>query len=238
MSYGLPTHGELNWDTKLNDSIDYVKNTADTAAATATAANTTAGANATNLAAHTAATTSVHGIANTANLETTSGAQAKADAAAATAVPKSAFTNKGDVLLGTGASAYAGLATSGVNGHTLQVDNTSATGWKVAAPGAGAGVNAQTGTAYTLALTDNGGWVTMSNASASTLTVPPNSSVAFPVGAQIEGAQLGAGQVTITPGSGVTINAVPGLKVGAQYGVFGLKKIATDTWLAYGKLSA
>lgn len=99
-------------------------------------------------------------------------------------------------------------------------------------------VNAQTGTSYTLALGDAGAFVTMTNAAASTLTVPPNSSVAFPLYTRIEGAQLGAGQVTLTPGAGVTINATPGLKVAEQYGTFGLIKTATDTWLAFGRLSA
>lgn len=99
-------------------------------------------------------------------------------------------------------------------------------------------LNAQTGTTYTLVLGDAGKFVTMTNAAASTLTVPPNSSVALPVGAFLEGAQLGAGQVTLTPGAGVTINATPGLKVAAQYGTFGLLKTATDTWLAYGRLAA
>lgn len=99
-------------------------------------------------------------------------------------------------------------------------------------------INAQTGTAYTLVLADAGKFVTMTNAAASTLTVPPNSSVAFPTGTFIEGAQLGAGQVTITAGAGVTVNATPGLKVAAQYGTFGLLKIATDTWLAFGRLAA
>lgn len=101
-------------------------------------------------------------------------------------------------------------------------------------------INAQTGTSYTLVLTDADrlAFLTMTNAGASTLTVPPNSSVAFPVGAVIEGAQLGAGQVTLTQGAGVTINATPGLKVAAQYGTFGLLKTATDVWLAYGRLSA
>ena len=101
-------------------------------------------------------------------------------------------------------------------------------------------LNAQTGTAYTLVLADANrtAFLTMSNASASTLTVPPNSSVAFPVGALVEGAQLGAGQVTLTPGAGVTINGTPGLKIAAQYGTFGLVKLATDTWLAMGRLSA
>lgn len=117
----------------------------------------------------------------------------------------------------------------GADIKSLSTDVTAA----LAAP-----INAQTGTSYTLVLADAKKWVTMSNASASTLTVPPNSSVAFPIGTQIEGSQQGAGQVTLTPGSGVTINAVPGLKIAARYGVFGLKKIATDEWLAYGRLSA
>lgn len=99
-------------------------------------------------------------------------------------------------------------------------------------------INAQTGTAYTLVAGDAGAFVTMTNAAASTLTVPPNSSVAFAVGTRIEGAQLGAGQVTLTPGAGVTINGTPGLRLAAQYGTFGLIKTATDTWLAYGRLSA
>lgn len=101
-------------------------------------------------------------------------------------------------------------------------------------------INAQTGTSYMLALSDANrtAFLTMTNAAASTLTVPPNSSVAFPVGSVIEGAQLGAGQVTLTPGAGVTVNGTPGLKVAAQYGTFGLLKVATDTWLAYGRLSA
>ncbi len=99
-------------------------------------------------------------------------------------------------------------------------------------------INTQTGTSYTLVLADMGKFVTMSNAGASTLTVPPNSSVAFPVGTVIEGAQLGAGQVTLTPGAAVTINGSPGLKVAAQYGTFGLIKTATDVWLAFGRLSA
>jgi hypothetical protein len=44
--------------------------------------------------------------------------------------------------------------------------------------------------------------------------------------------------VTLTPTVGVTISGTPGLKVAAQYGTFGLIKTATDTWLAYGRLSA
>jgi len=99
--------------------------------------------------------------------------------------------------------------------------------------------NAQTGTTYTFALTDaNNTLVTAANASAITVTVPPNSSVAYPVGAILQIAQTGAGQVTIAAGSGVTINYTPGLKLRAQYSVASLVQTAANTWLLSGDVTA
>lgn len=98
-------------------------------------------------------------------------------------------------------------------------------------------INTQTGTSYTLVLADAGQLVTLSNASAITLTVPTNASVAFAVGDCIDLAQLGAGQVTIA-GAGVTLQSTPGLKISARYGGAKLVKLATDTWLVTGNLSA
>ncbi len=57
-------------------------------------------------------------------------------------------------------------------------------------------INSQSGTTYTFALTDAWSMVTFNNAAAQTVTVPPNSSVAFPIGTQIDCSQLGAGKVT------------------------------------------
>jgi hypothetical protein len=92
---------------------------------------------------------------------------------------------------------------------------------------------------YTLALSDAAKVVEMNVSSANTLTVPPNSSAAFAVGTVIEVLQYGAGQTTITPGSGVTIRASGGkLKLGAQYAQAALRKIATDEWVAAGDLVA
>lgn len=126
--------------------------------------------------------------------------------------------------------------------HSLVYKNNDGTWETWATLGATASaaltINAQTGTSYTLVLGDAGEFVTMDNASASTLTVPANSSVAFAVGTQINGAQLGAGQVTLVEDTGVTINAAPGLLIDGQYGTFGLLKIDTDEWLAFGRLSA
>ena len=99
--------------------------------------------------------------------------------------------------------------------------------------------NEQTGTTYTLALTDDGKVVEMNNASANTLTVPPNSSVAFPVGSQILVLQTGAGQTTLAAGAGVTVNSKDGnLKLSAQWCAATLIKRATDVWVVVGDLSA
>ena len=97
--------------------------------------------------------------------------------------------------------------------------------------------NAQTAN-YTLVLADKNKLVEMSVASGNTLTVPPNSSVAFPVGSQIRVLQTNTGQCTLTAGAGVTVNATPGLKLRTQWASATLIKRATDTWVAVGDLSA
>jgi hypothetical protein len=98
-------------------------------------------------------------------------------------------------------------------------------------------VNAQTGTTYTLVLTDNNKVVTCSNASAVTLTVPPNSSVAFPIGSQITVIGIGVGLVTIAQGAGVTINSTPSLVFRARYSGATLVKTGTDQWYLMGDLA-
>jgi len=103
-------------------------------------------------------------------------------------------------------------------------------------------VNAQTGTTYTFVLTDNGKFVTASNASAQTYSIPTNASVAFPVGTQIHIIQIGAGQVTInavTPGT-TTILSVGATaaspKISQQYGAATCIKTATDAWYVIGSI--
>jgi hypothetical protein len=98
--------------------------------------------------------------------------------------------------------------------------------------------NAQTGTAYTLVLADKDKLVEMANASAITLTVPADNTVAYPTGAQITILQTGTGQVTIAGNSGVTVNSTPGLKLRAQWSSATLIKRAANTWVALGDLSA
>ena len=100
-------------------------------------------------------------------------------------------------------------------------------------------INAQTGTSYTTVLADDGKLITCDNGSAITLTIPPNSSVAYGIGTQINIMQLGAGQVPITAGAGVTLrSAGTRLKTNGQYAVGTCCKIATDTWVVIGNLAA
>lgn len=99
-------------------------------------------------------------------------------------------------------------------------------------------INAQTGTTYTAVLADDGKLVTCDNGSAITFTIPTNASVAFGIGTQINIMQLGAGQITIN-GAGVTFRSQGSkLKTNGQYAVATCCKIATDTWVVVGNLSA
>jgi hypothetical protein len=91
---------------------------------------------------------------------------------------------------------------------------------------------------YTLALEDSGKMIEMGVASGNTLTVPPNSSVAFPVGTTLTVLQTGAGQCTLTAGAGVTLNGTPGLKLRTTWSSATLIKRATDTWVALGDMVA
>ena len=100
-------------------------------------------------------------------------------------------------------------------------------------------LNAQTGTSYTTVLGDDGKLITLDNAAAITLTIPPNGTVAYGIGTQLNLMQLGAGQVTITAGAGVTLrSAGTKVKTNGQYSVATCVKIATDTWVVVGNLSA
>lgn len=91
---------------------------------------------------------------------------------------------------------------------------------------------------YTLVLADATKLVEMNVAGVNDLTVPLNSSVAFPVGTQLLIAQYGAGQTTIVATGGVTIRSAGGaLKFRAQYSQATLIKIATDEWYAGGDLT-
>jgi len=88
--------------------------------------------------------------------------------------------------------------------------------------------NAQTGTSYSFLLTDFTKLVTLSNASPVAVTLPLESSVAWPAGTQLRLLNQGAGTVTVAGSVGVTINGSP-LTL-TQYKGANLIKTGTNTW--------
>lgn len=77
---------------------------------------------------------------------------------------------------------------------------------------------------FTLALGDAGTIIEAEASTAITATVPPASSVAFIDNTLIEICQTGAGQVTVAPGSGVTLRAPGGLKTRTQWSSISLRR--------------
>ena len=99
-------------------------------------------------------------------------------------------------------------------------------------------INAQTVTTYNLVLTDAHKTVTLTNGSAIDARIPLNSGTAFPIGTRIELLQGGAGQVTVAPTTGVTLNSSGGkTKLAAQYSQATILKVATDTWYLFGDIT-
>ena len=103
-------------------------------------------------------------------------------------------------------------------------------------------INAQTGTTYTFAASD--AWntmVTLSNASAIAVTIPTNATTAFPVGTVLNFAQTGAGQVTVSGASGVTLTSTGATaatpKTRAQYSAGSAIQTSANNWLVIGDLS-
>ena len=121
--------------------------------------------------------------------------------------------------------------------NATHTHTATATGGTLTAAAIYYGFNTSTGSSYTLVLTDAGKVLPISNSSANTVTVPLNSSVAFPTGTAITLVQTGAGQTSITGSVGVTIQSESSkLKLKAQYATAGLLKTDTDTWVAFGNL--
>lgn len=152
-------------------------------------------------------------------------------------LPFTILNAKGDIITATGNDAPTVLPAPGVNGYILTSNSSTASGLEWASA-LNIEFNQQSGTSYTLAATDSGKMLELSNTSGITVTIPLNSSVSIPIGTQINITQTNTGQVTIFPSIGVTLNATPGYKLRTQWSFATLIKRATDTWLLVGDLSA
>jgi len=160
------------------------------------------------------------------------------------------YTGAGDI---EGVTAGTGISGGGTSGTVTVSIDTSVTADLTTAqtltnktltdPKINLAFDAQTGTTYTTVLNDNGQVVTMNNASANTLSIPTNASVAYPIGTQINVLQIGAGQTTIqavTSGTTTILStgataAAPKLR--ARYSSATCIKAATDLWYVVGDIA-
>jgi hypothetical protein len=187
------------------------------------------------LAAHTAAAISVDStsvVGTGTDLQTV--LQDLTAAISAAGIAATIFDAAGDLIVATGADTAARLAIGAAN-TVLSSNASAALAWQAprAIPKA---TVADTSTAYTAVLTDAGKQTTLSNAASITYTIPPNASVAFAVGTEIEIVQIGAGNVTVAAGAGVTIVQPPSmtLVMVGQYSSALATKTATNTWRVEG----
>lgn len=90
---------------------------------------------------------------------------------------------------------------------------------------------------YTAVLSDAGQFTLFSSSSATTFTVPPSSSVAFPTGTTLDVARMGTGAVSVTGATGVAIRTSVGNALRAQYSSACAILVGSDEWLLVGDLS-
>jgi hypothetical protein len=99
-------------------------------------------------------------------------------------------------------------------------------------------INTYSSTLNNLVLTDANKIIKVDNAAANDLRIPTNASQAFPIGTEIIVIQYGAGQTTVAPTAGVTMQSNGGKnKLSAQYSVATLNKIDTNEWVLSGDIT-
>jgi hypothetical protein len=181
----------------------------------------------------TAATTSAAGSMSSADKTKLDGIAAGAE------VNQNAFSNvavSGQTTVAADTKTDTLTLVAGTN-ITLTTDATTDT-ITIAASGGGTSystVRTQSGTTYTLALTDAGDYIQTTSTTAVTITVPPQSSVTWAADTEIYFEQNNTGQIAILAGTGVTVNTSETLKSFARYSVLALKRVAENVWTLTGE---
>lgn len=208
--------------TSANAYSDSLATNYDAAGSAATAESNANSYTDSSISTHNTDTTSVHGIADTSLLAT----QTYVDNAITSLVDAAPASLDTLNELAAALNDDSNFSTTVTNSIANKVDKLIST-------------NAQTGTTYTLVLSDASKLVELSNASAITLTVPDNATVAYDVGTKIDLLQTDAGQVTVAGAGGVTINGYSSAtKLSGQWAAASLVKRATDTWVLIGNITA
>jgi hypothetical protein len=89
---------------------------------------------------------------------------------------------------------------------------------------------------YTLILGDAGKVISVNNSASATITIPLNSSVAFPVGTLINVYARTAQPVFVTPATGVILRPKSNIRLFEQYTEISLRKRNTNEWVASGNI--
>jgi hypothetical protein len=153
----------------------------------------------------------------------------------------------------TGATGATGPSITGPAGPTGAASTvtgpTGATGASVTGPTGGTGPTGATGTwntaqtiddkadTYTLVLGDAGKLIRCTKATAMSIIIPTNAAQAYAIGQRVDIMQYGAGQVTVSGDTGVTLRSTPTNKLRATYSSASIIKIGTNEWVLAGDLA-
>jgi hypothetical protein len=153
----------------------------------------------------------------------------------------------------TGATGPTGAGATGPTGPTGAASTvtgpTGATGASVTGPTGGTGPTGATGTwdtvqpievksdNYTLVLGDAGKLIRCTKATSMTILIPTNAAEAYSIGQRVDIMQYGAGQVTVSGDTGVTVRFTPTNKLRATYSTASIIKIGTDEWVLAGDVA-
>jgi len=153
----------------------------------------------------------------------------------------------------TGATGSTGPSVTGPTGATGAASTvtgpTGPTGASVTGPTGGTGPTGATGTwdtvqpievksdTYTLVLADAGKLIRCTKATAMSIIIPTNAAQAYAIGQRVDIMQYGAGQVTVSGDTGVTLRSTPTNKLRATYSSASIIKIGTNEWVLAGDLA-
>jgi hypothetical protein len=79
--------------------------------------------------------------------------------------------------------------------------------------------------------------IEVDSTSATTITIPLDSALDYPIGTSLDILQTNTGTVTIDATGGVTLNGTPGFKLRTRWSSATILKRASNSWIVYGDLT-